>query len=757
MKFLRTACIALAVAVAFQTAGSAVPVTTVTDADVYATIGPDGVTLGNGVVERHWDPASFVTTSLRDKRPGGVAITARQADFALLLDVIRVGSDQMSITNTEAAILPRGGVGVTFTLSLFGLATITRTVEAYPGVAGFGSRTAVTPLVPLVVSGYTLDEVAVGTQAVPTVHAFRAGSDWREPEWKPQGIGDKHTGDWHVSASAAEGQALTAAGEWLSLAQASRTTFMVMERMDYSSSRMSYDGNIASALVDLSRDIAYLGPFEESIHVENPTPGPARHRVLLPTTTTVLERVFTGFGATADDEPWQFYKYLSGHRLAPYQKTVMFNSDGVDSNQVSTGSKDDVNFARFQPLAAAAREMGVETFILDDGWQARSGDWCPDSAACPEPRAPRFPDRFPDDTFAAVRSVLAGEPGPADDMKLGLWMSPMEFHPSSAAFTTNPQWACLPVGLGTAALSIVQPDDGSNEPGIGVWNPEAIGRDPDSGEVLKLIDYIEGRIRRAITSYGARYFKFDFLVWEDCLGVAPVDMYGYHDSFVAMLDRLQKDHPEVTFQIDDTNDYRLFPFETIARGPAWFQNGAPQTPQLLHNLWNLAPYVPGFAIGQKSLTNIADVTARGIDYSMAVALGSHMTFMTEIDKRYTSVQRAQVKRWTDFYKANRDDLATFTYPLLTEPLNKSWTALQPWNADTGSGFLLAFRQEAANATQKIALRGVPASGSFTLTLEDPATGSSTSLGVFDANALRTGVDITIPNPYGYAIVRITPS
>ena len=727
------------------------------DADVYATVGGAGVTIGNSMVERRWDPAAFVTTSLRDKRQGGGANTKPHADFALLLNGIRIGSDRMSITSVKASVLPRGGVGVTFTLSLFGLATITRSVEAYPGIAGFGSRTAVTPRIPLALSGYTLDEVAVGKKAAPTVHAFRAGSDWREPDWAPQGIGDPHTGDWHVSASSKEGMALTAPGEWLSLAlPGGRTEFMVMERMDYSSSRMTYDGTTAWAHVDLTRDIVYTGPFEESIHVENPGSGPARHRVLLPTVTTPLERVFTGFGADADDEPWQFYKYLSGHRLAPYKKAVMFNTDGVDTNTISTGSKDDIDFARFQPLAAAAREMGVETFILDDGWQARSGDWCPDSAACSEPRAPRFPDRFPDDTFAAVRAVLAGAPGPADDMNLGLWMSPMEFHPSSEAFTTNPQWACLPVGLGTAALSIAQPDEGSNEPGIGVWNPEALGRHPDTGEVLKLIDYIEGRIRRAITTYGARYFKFDFLVWVDCLGVAPVDMYAYHDSFVAMLDRLQSDHPEVTFQIDDTNDYRLFPFETISRGPTWFQNGAPESPQLLHNLWNLAPFVPGFAIGQKSLTNIADVTARGIDYSMAVALGSHMTFMTEIDTRYTAANRAQVKLWTDFYKANRDELATFTYPLLADPLSRGWTALQPWDADAGRGFLLAFRQEATNATQKIALRGVPASGIFALTLEDPATGESTPLGVVNANVLRAGIEVTIPSPYGYALIRVGP-
>ncbi len=72
-----------------------------------------------------------------------------------------------------------------------------------------------------------------------------------------------------------------------------------------------------------------------------------------------------------------------------------------------------------------------------------------------------------------------------------------------------------------------------------------------------------------------------------------------HDAFVAMIDRLRADHPGVTFQIDETNDYRLFPFESVSRGPTWFQNGGPSVTQLLHNLWNLSPYVPTFAIGHK--------------------------------------------------------------------------------------------------------------------------------------------------------------
>ncbi|MEX2555740.1 MAG: hypothetical protein WEB06_08915 [Actinomycetota bacterium] len=728
------------------------------DADVYASVGETEVVLGNATVERRWRRDALVTTAVVDKRPGGRTL-GEHPDFSLLLDGLSVASDRFTIEDVTLSTLSRGGLRMTFSLTLAGLVGFERVVEAYPGVAGFSSRTTVTPLLPLAVSGYTLDEVAAGAGLTPTIHAFRAGADWRDEGWSPFSIGDAHLGDWHVSETTGAGQALNAPGEWLSASGADgRTVFIVMERHDYASSRMAYEGGTASAVVDLSRDIVYTGPFEESIHVENPTPRPARHRVLVPGRTVELERAFTGFGSDLDDEPWQFYRYLTGHRLIPYQKAVTFNTNQVDDNAISTGAKDDVDFARFEKLADAAREMGVETFIFDDGWQATSGDWCPDSPDCPEPRSPRWPPRFPDSTFTAVRQELAGDPSTgADDMALGLWMNPMEYHPASAAFENSPSWACLPVGLGTGVVNLAQPDDGSNEAGIGVWNPEALGLHPDTRAPTRLIDYIEERILRMIESYGARYFKFDFLVWLDCLGVEPVDMYGYRESFIALLDRLQAAHPEVTFQIDETNDYRLFPFESVARGPSWFQNGGPPTPQLLHNIWNLAPYVPGFSLGQHALGNAAEIDERGIDSLMAAALGSHITFWTEIGEQLSPAERAQVKLWTDFYKANREGLATFTYPLLADPLAEGWTALQPWNPDTGTGFLLAYRQGATTATQTIALRGVRGEGSFVLTALDPATGTQSGLGAFSADALRAGIGVSIAQPYGYAIVQIVPA
>ena len=121
------------------------------------------------------------------------------------------------------------------------------------------------------------------------------------------------------------------------------------------------------------------------------------------------------------------------------------------------------------------------------------------------------------------------------------------------------------------------------------------------------------------------FFKFDFLAWTDCAGAGrPLR----HARRVRRDDRppAAPTTRTSTFQIDETNDYRLFPFESVSRGPTWFQNGGPTVKQLLHNLWNLSPYVPTFALGHKLFAG--NWRADGIDTVMAAALPSHMLFTT---------------------------------------------------------------------------------------------------------------------------------
>jgi alpha-galactosidase len=269
-----------------------------------------------------------------------------------------------------------------------------------------------------------------------------------------------------------------------------------------------------------------------------------------------------------------------------------------------------------------------------------------------------------------------------------------------------------------------------------------------------MIDHLESTVDRAIEQWGVRYFKFDFLVWLDCIGVEPVDMYRYRDAFVAMLDRVSAAHPDVTLQIDETNDYRLFPFESLARGPSWFQNGSPPTNELLHNLWDLAPYVPPSSLGQDALET-SDRESVSSDYRMAVALASHLTFRSDLTTLAPD-DVATTATWVARYKTLRGRLGGMVFPLLDDPRSgKTWTALQPWDLDAHRGLLLVYRQDVAASTRSVPLRGLRG-GPASYRVTDAISGAD--LGVYSATQLATtGLPVTIATRFGARVLSVEPA
>ena len=686
---------------------------------VYARADATEIVLGNDVAERRWTRTGFRTSALVDKRLRAYRWSADSRDFAIGTAEATIGSEAFTVTRVDEQQLEGGGLRLTMTLSGVPGLAVTRIAEAYPGVAGFRTQTILEPAAGIALGHAVLEEIEPGA-GTPALHAFRAGADWRDPEWTgpEMQVGDPHAGTWRETRTAAEGQPVSGPGQWLSVAmqRRRRSVFLVAEGTDFPSSRGRYDGATAQLRNDYGQDVVLLGPLEESGHVENPVSQHGRHRVAGPGERIALEPVFVGFGVGDGDAEWQFAKYLREHRLKSEPGRVVFNSDRLDDDR--SGAKDDADLAMVQRVADTARRLGVDTFVLDDGWQQISGDWNAD------------PARYPDPSYEAVRDAIA-------PMKLGLWMSPMHFHPDSETFREHPEWACQPAAEPLYAYNRADPESGSNEAGIVPWGPAAI-------------PFVEGRIRKAITEWGVTYFKFDFLAWLDCAGQG--DFHAFRDAFVAMLDRLRADHPAVTLQVDETNDYRLFPFASTTRGPTWFQNGSPEPHHLLHNLWNLSPYVPAYALGQHVLGG-NQWKAYPVGTLMAAALPSHISYFTDIRTLPAEVVE-EAGRWIAWYKANRSLFVDgVTYPLLRDPYEKGWTALQTWNPERGEGALLAFRQQGEERSRTIALRNVPAGRTFRLR----SAPDGADLGVVTSEQLRAGLSVEVPARNGAAVIAIRPA
>jgi hypothetical protein len=692
------------------------------DFDVTAT----QVSISNGLVSRTWSTAPFRTLALTDQRGTDRVWSKDSRDFALVVGNQEIGSELFSVATTKSTPLPNGGTRLE--LGLIGVPglTVTRVAEIRPGIAAIRMQTILTATGVLPVSSVVLEEAAAGS-VTPTAHTFRAGADWRDANYTgPElALGDPHGGTWRATQTAAKGGSLAAPAQWLTLHDGEADLAMIAQGTDFPSNRAAYDGAKGQLRADYGHDVILLGPIEEQGHIENPTDGPGRARIARPGRPLAFDPVIVAFGDHDGDVEWQVSQTLRALRGGSVQRLV-FNSDKIDANQRSTGAKDDMDIDRVREIAPIARELGLDTFVLDDGWQARSGDWCPDSPQCPEPRSTWSP-RYPDSSFKAVREALG------DDLDLGLWMTPLHFHPSSNTFAAHPEWVCQPVGTGLLAYNKADETSSSNEAGTVEWSPA-------------VLPHIEERLRIAIEDWKVRYFKFDFIAWLDCADQG--DLYDYRDAFVAMLDRLRVKYPHVTFTIDETNDYRLFPFVSTSRGATWFQNGNPELPQLLHNLWNLSPYVPAQALGQNVIPS-GSYSQQPTGTWLSAALPSHMSFFTDI-RKFPADVRADIATWTAFYKAHRERFSGVVYPLLDDPIKAGWTALQTWDPEAARGALLAFRQTSSDATRTIAMRNIPAGRTFRLRLAP--TGET--IGTATSADLVKGLEVEIPEAKGALVVLV---
>ncbi len=701
-------------------------VATATDGGVTATVTATTAVLGNALVARHWalDPAGVTTTAL--SAGTGASLAVPGPDFTLNLDGVPTSSTQgwqlAEVTPQRPPPRPgrpASGSGAALLFRyVFGTASaptleLDRLVAVRPDTAVLVTTSTLRSLgAPARVSAYSLDQVTARDPGLAAeVHAYHGGSDWRDDYRevsRPQGAFD------------AEGEVArfgTDAGY-----------FLVSRRRGGAMSRAGRDTDGRSWIgVDWARDLFDFGPLAtdppDYNRLENPAyPVPVRARVLPALGTLDLGTSYLGvYAGGADEAAAAFARAFAGAEQPAFDRSVSLNTFHP------WGHGDGLSDANLRAQVDVAKRLGVETFMLDDQWQGgpggESGDWQWD------------PERFPDSDSDGVPDFVTYLHG--QGLQLGLWMSPLEFNTASTTYAAHPDWACAPLGDLTAQV----PDDA----GLGVWdatNPQ-------------FQDYLLGVVDRLVRSVDVAEFKFDFMTWVDC---ADHDYADYEAAFVDLVHRMQERHPAVTFELDETNDQRSWPFESAEIGPSWFDNahlhGSTRVAKLLHDVWTAAPWVPTWSIG----VGLDDGTAvapydgaRGADFLVPLALLTHVTFWTDLTK-LDPAQRAETAWWLDWYGAHRDSLGPAVYELTDDdPIDgTSWAAWQPWNGT--SGYVFAFRQDGVPSdTVTVSLRGVDPTTRYRLV--DVRSGHP--VGVRTGAQLRAGLELHAP-PAGAVVLAVRP-
>lgn len=644
---------------------------------VQGSVASGAAVLGNGVVERRWafTAGQATTSSWRDLVTGRQWALPRSEDFSLTVDGRTVGpASGLTLVEARAGSVAvdrarPGAAGGRQVVLRFRLdaprVEVTRSYALFPGSAVMAVGTTVRNESGSTVQlgDHALEQLDTPLGGEAEVRALQAGATYQleHLQLHRERAGFDHEGEiLRVDDGRGAGIFLINGRRSAPSTRAGRSPVAGGWRT-WVGAQPQRELGMAPILI--------VRPQSQSNRILNPLWPIAGHvRRIGPGNQVDLGRAWLGaYHGGADAAPAAWVRELQEHVMPPLPGDVQQNTfhpfpDGEDSNERAMAT-----------VADAAKAVGVETLVLDDGWQGGpgglAGDWRMDPA--------RYPDRDGDGVVDfAERLERQG-------IRLGLWMQLALFHRDSDAFRQHPQWACAPLGLVGAAVEDYN--------GLGFWD---LNQPQLRAHLLSAVD-------RILAQTHARELKLDNMTWMGCVGHDFEDM---HDAWLSLVREIQRRHPDVVLQSDETVDMRTWPFESAAIGPSWFEDdhlhdGVGLVANHLYDLWSQAPWMPLSLVGLPALHDLPDgVSVRDV---MPIELLARTTFWADLRK--LGRDAAEVRWWLRYRAEHRQALTGISYPLTDEsPLGEGWTVLQA--GDGREVHLVAARQQAPAAIRTVRLR-----------------------------------------------------
>jgi alpha-galactosidase len=317
----------------------------------------------------------------------------------------------------------------------------------------------------------------------------------------------------------------------------------------------------------------------------------------------------------------------------------------------------DVHPEPVKQLASAAADLGIERFVLDDGWfhgrhddRAALGDWWPDET--------KFPDGL-GDLVDHVTNL---------GMEFGLWFEPEMINPDSDLHRAHPDWALQLAGrtMLTARNQLV----------LDIARPE-------------VADYLFDKMSRLLAAHPIRYIKWDHnrdLTTAGLLDGRP----GYRAqvlAFYALLDRLRAEHPDVEIESCSGGGGRI-DFAVLRRAHRVWTSDCIDAVSRTSIQRGFLQFFPPEIMGAHVGTAPAHTTGRSqaLAFRAAVALPGHLG--VELDARtLDAAQNIELAAWIALYKRLRGRLHGGRVWLGEGQDGLLWQA----HGDTGDLLLLVYR------------------------------------------------------------------
>jgi alpha-galactosidase len=272
-------------------------------------------------------------------------------------------------------------------------------------------------------------------------------------------------------------------------------------------------------------------------------------------------------------------------------------------------------------LADAAAELGVERYVLDDGWfkgrnndTSSLGDWTVD------------PVKYPEGLGPLARHVTGL------GMEFGLWVEPEMVNPDSDLYRAHPEWT---LGI-------------EGRPILTARNQLVLDMQRDDVQ-----DYLFDCIAKLLNDLPISYLKWDHNRDLTVAGVRPAYRAQVRASY-AFMARIRAAFPDVEIEACAGGGGRIDAGIAQHTHRFWVSdNNDAVSRTAIHRgfLQFMPPEIMGAHIGASP--SHATGRSQSLDLRAATALPGH--FGVELDiRRLNDADRARLKHWITVYKANRD-------------------------------------------------------------------------------------------------------
>ena len=290
------------------------------------------------------------------------------------------------------------------------------------------------------------------------------------------------------------------------------------------------------------------------------------------------------------------------------------------------------NEAKLKSLAKKASSLGIELFVLDDGWFGKRDD---DASSLGDWNV--YEKKLPHgiEGIASYVHKLG--------MKFGLWFEPEMVSPSSELYAAHPDWAIT---------------DGIHDPSLG---RNQLTLDLTRKEVR---DYLYEAVAKHL-----RTGVIDFVKWDYNRTFSDLPRKGSfcHDYILGLYDlvgRLVTEFPDILFENcaagggrNDLGMFSYFPQGWVSDDTDALERMKMQTEMA----FGYPPSVMSNHVSAKTNHQMLRKTGFGTKFDVAAigVLGYEMD-ISELDP----IEEKALKSQIEFYKANRETLQFGTYQLL---------------------------------------------------------------------------------------------